>query len=89
MQELDDVEIFCYDSKIYVTQSMRIGVLDWYHFYLNHPGGSRLAKNPERYVIGKALSRKRRCSLRRARYVNSSKRERLFMDIFHLIILHN
>ena len=23
---------------------MRRPVLDWYHFYLNHPGGSRLAK---------------------------------------------
>ena len=43
MQELDDVEIICYDRKIFVPKSMRIHVLDWYHFYLNHPGGSRLA----------------------------------------------
>ena len=44
MQELDNVKIICYDSKIYVPQSLCRRVLDWYHFYINHPGGSRLAK---------------------------------------------
>ena len=44
MQELDDVNMICYDSKIYVPQSMRICVLDFYHFYLNHSCGSRIAK---------------------------------------------
>ena len=43
-QELDDVEIIFYDSKIYVPQSLRRLVLDWYHFYPNHPGCSILAK---------------------------------------------
>ena len=38
-----DVEIICYDSKLYVPQSLRRHMLDWYHFYLNHLGGSRLA----------------------------------------------
>ena len=44
MEELDGEDIICYDTKIYVPQSMRRRVLDWYHFYLNHPGGSRLTK---------------------------------------------
>ena len=44
MQALDNVEIIYYDRKLYMPQSMRRRVLDWYHFYLNHPGGSRLAK---------------------------------------------
>ena len=44
MQALDNVKIICYDIKIYVPQSMCRRVLDWYHFYLNRPGGSRLAK---------------------------------------------
>ena len=46
MQELEDIEIICYDSEIYLPQSMLrlVMVLDWYHFYLYHPGGSRLAK---------------------------------------------
>ena len=44
MQALNSVEIIFYDRKIYVPQSLYRRVLDWYHFYLNHPGGSRLAK---------------------------------------------
>ena len=44
MQEFDDVKIICHDSKIYAPQSMRILMLYWYHFYLNHLSGSRLAK---------------------------------------------
>ena len=44
MQYSDDVDIICHDSKIYVPQNLHRCVLDWYHFYLNHPGGSRLAK---------------------------------------------
>ena len=44
MQELDNVEIICYDSKIYMLQSLRRRVLEWYHLYINHPGGSRPAK---------------------------------------------
>ena len=44
MQSLDDVEIIFYESKIYVPQSLRKHVIDWYHLYLNHSGGSTLAK---------------------------------------------
>ena len=44
MQELDDVEIICYDRKIHVPQSLSSRVIDWYHFYLNHPGGIRPGK---------------------------------------------
>ena len=55
MQELDDVEIICYDSKIYVPQSMHRCVLDWYHFYLNHPVGSRLAKKIREVCYWKGL----------------------------------
>ena len=55
MQELDNIEIICYDSKIYVPQSLRRHVLDWYHFYLNHPGGSRLAKTIQEVCYWKGL----------------------------------
>ena len=51
MQELDDVKIICYDRKIYVPKNLHICVLDCYHFYLNHPGGSIIAKKTIRYVI--------------------------------------
>ena len=44
MKELNSIEIICYDRKIFVPQSLCRRVIDCYHFYLNHPGGSRIAK---------------------------------------------
>ena len=38
-QVLNDVELIFYKSKIYVPQCLHRRTLDWYHFYLNHPGG--------------------------------------------------
>ena len=55
IQEIDDVKIICYDSKIYMPKSLRRHVLDWYHFYLNHPGGSRLTKKSREVCYWKAL----------------------------------
>ena len=55
MQELDDIEIICYYSKIYMPQSLCRRVLDWYHFYLNHPGGSKLSKKIREICYWKGL----------------------------------
>ena len=55
MQALDNAEIICYDRKIYVPPSMQRRMLDWYHIYLNHPGGSRLAKTPQKVCYRKGL----------------------------------
>ena len=55
MQEFDDVEIICYDRKIYVPKSLGRRVLDWYHLYLNHPVGSRLAKTIQDVCYWKVL----------------------------------
>ena len=54
-QELDDVKIICYDSKIYVLLSLRKRALDWYHFYLNRPSGSRLSKTVREVCYWKGL----------------------------------
>ena len=43
-QVLEDVELIFYKNKIYVPQHLCRRTLDGYHFYLNHPGGDRLAK---------------------------------------------
>ena len=40
-QEHDNVEIICFDNKIYVLLTMCRRVLYWYPLYVNHPGGSR------------------------------------------------
>ena len=40
---------------MYVPQSLCRRVLDWYHFYLNHLGGSRLAKTVQEFCYCKSL----------------------------------
>ena len=39
---LDDVKIVTFENKIYVPKALRRRALEWYHHFLNHPGGDRL-----------------------------------------------
>ena len=55
MEYIDDVEIICYDRKVYVPQSLHIHGIDWYNFYLNQPGGSRLLKTIQEICYWKGL----------------------------------
>ena len=40
---LNNVYLVLYYNKVYVPISLRIPVLDWYHFHINQPGGDRLS----------------------------------------------
>ena len=42
-------------EKIYVPQTLRIHVIDLYHFYLNQPDGSRPAKTIRELCYRKGL----------------------------------
>ena len=54
-------------------KTLLICVLDWYHFYLNQPGGGKISKKTDRYGIGKDLLQKLRCMLSIAKNVNNEK----------------
>ena len=43
ISNIDDVKLITKHDKIYIPESMRESTLNWYHHYLNHPGGDRLA----------------------------------------------
>jgi hypothetical protein len=55
-QVIDDVEIYLFNNKIYVPKSLCRRTLDWYHFYLNHPGGDRLAKTLQEVCNWKGIT---------------------------------
>ena len=55
VKALDDVDIICYASKIYVPQSLHRRGLYCYHFYLNNPSVSRLAKTIRELCYWKGL----------------------------------
>jgi hypothetical protein len=39
----DNVRLLTYKDKLYVPERLRTATLNWYHHYLCHPGGDRLA----------------------------------------------
>ena len=84
-EDLGKVEIICNDRRIYIPYNLRKLRLEWYHFYINHRVGSRLAIVIREVCYWKCLVTQARFMISRARYFNSSKRERLFVDICHLI----
>ena len=43
MTEIDEFVLLTYQGRIYVPQPLRGRTLSWYHHYLSHPGGDRLA----------------------------------------------
>ena len=55
MQALEGIEIICYDSKIYVPQILCRRMIEFYHFYINHPGASRLVKTIREVIYWKVL----------------------------------
>jgi hypothetical protein len=55
-REFDDVELVFYDDRIYVPSSLRRRTLEWYHHYLNHPGGDRLANTLLQVCYWKGLT---------------------------------
>ena len=42
INDIDDVSLVLKNDKIYIPESMRETTLNWYHHYLNNPGGDRL-----------------------------------------------
>jgi hypothetical protein len=48
--------LIMYEDKIYVPQSLRGRTLEWYHYYLNHPGGDHLANTLLQVCYWKGLT---------------------------------
>ena len=55
-ENIDGVELVLKDNKIYIPASMRESTLNWYHHYLNHPGGDRLGNTIKETCYWKGLS---------------------------------
>ena len=87
-QALNNVEIICYDRKIYVPQTLHRSVIYWCHFFINHPSGRRIAKKNDNYATVKFLSHKQICILSHKRYINRSRSEILFIIVCHPRIQH-
>ena len=56
MITLEGVDIVTYEGKIYVPKSLRKRTIEWYHHFLNHPGGDRLFKTINRVCYWKGMA---------------------------------
>ena len=64
---LEGVELIAFEDKIYVPVRLRQRTMEWYHFYLNHPGGDRLYKTLNQVCYWKGMANQcilfcRKCS---------------------------
>ena len=53
--ELDGFTLVAYEGKNYVPVALRQHTMEWYHHYLNHPGGERLYKTLNKVCYWKGM----------------------------------
>ena len=49
-------ELVLYENKLYVPKSLRQRVINWYHFYLCHPGAERLSNTLKQVCYWKGIT---------------------------------
>ena len=57
IKTFEDVELVLYKDKIYVPQQLRNKTLNWYHYYLCHPGSDRLYNTLNRVCYWKGMAK--------------------------------
>ena len=53
---LEGVELITYKGKIYVPLALRHSTIEWYHYFMNHPGRERLYKTLATICYWKGIS---------------------------------
>ena len=56
LEKFSQVELIMYKSKIYVPRKLQGRLLAWYHKYLCHPGGDRLAQTLKQVCYWKGMT---------------------------------
>ena len=54
--ELDGHQLVGYEGRLYVPVALRQHTIEWYHHYLNHPGGERLYKTLNKVCYWKGMA---------------------------------
>ena len=63
---------------IYIPESMRETTLNWYHHYLNHPGGNKLGNTIKQNYYWKGLSNQAKQFVKRCKICQQHKRKRKY-----------
>ena len=79
-KSLYDTELILHEKRIYVPASLRSRVINWYHFYLNHPGAERLNKTLQLVCYWKGITSSCQNIVIDANNVKSIKSARVNME---------
>jgi hypothetical protein len=77
-EDVDDVKLVLKDKRIYIPESLRETTLNWYHFYLNHPGGDRLGNTIKETCYWKGLSNQAKQFVKTCQVCQQHKKKRKY-----------
>jgi hypothetical protein len=69
----DKVNLIMYQDRIYIPHSICDRVLEWFHHYLNHPGGDRLGNTIAGCCCWKGLMNDTKKHVKRCKICNEFK----------------
>ena len=78
ISNIDNVKLILKDEKIFIPESMREATLNWYHHYLNHPGGDRLANTIKQNCYWKGLSNQAKQFVKTCKICQQYKKKRKY-----------
>ena len=76
--EVDGVKLIMHDKRIYIPESLRESALNWYHHYLNHPGGDRLGNTIRQTCYWKGLSNQAKQHVKTCKVCQQHKKKRKY-----------
>ena len=75
---IDNIKLITYKDRIYVPMSLRADTLNWYHYYLNHPGGDRLANTLLQVCYWKGLTNQAKEFVKKCTICQKHKKRRKY-----------
>ena len=77
-KDVDGVKLVLKDKRIYIPESLRETNLNWYHYYLNHPGGDRLGNTIKETCYWKGLSNEAKQFVKTCQVCQQHKKKRRY-----------
>ena len=54
-QLVEDIQVLCKDGKLFILKELQKQAVEWYHYYLQHPGTTRLEETLRTAIYWKGL----------------------------------
>ena len=81
-RDVEGIKLIHFAKKFHVPRTLRKRTLEWYHHYLCHPGGDRLATTLTQVCIWRGIVTRHGHTANTAACVKSTRKEVPNMDIY-------